>query len=107
MPPRLSAQQMFIVGLALTAAGVVAQIFGAELANSLIGPQGLLAGVAYSVAGLVAQVLLTLGLVLLAVSPLARLIENPPKRPDDRTVLLRETLDRRARLKRADGRERR
>ena len=99
MPPKMTAKQMFIVGLILSAIGIIARLFGLEIANSLIGPD-LLAGTAFTIAGILAEVLLTLGLVLVAVSPLARLVEQPPKRPDDTTVLIRDALDRRSNRKR-------
>lgn len=73
MPPKLTSKQMFLVGLVLSAIGIVARVFGSEIA------------------------LLTLGLVLVAVSPLARLVEQPRKRPDDTTLLIRDTLARRSR----------
>ncbi|TAJ47280.1 MAG: hypothetical protein EPO52_12320 [Herbiconiux sp.] len=95
MPPKLTSKHMFWIGLALSVIGVSARLFGLQIANSLIGPE-LLAGTAFTIAEILAEVLLTLGLVLVAVSPLARLVEHPPKRPDDTTLLIRDTLDRRA-----------
>lgn len=99
MPPMLTAKQMFVIGLVLTAVGIVARVFALEIANALIGPE-LVAGIAFTIAGLLGEVLLTLGLVLVAVSPLARLVEQPRKRPDATTVLFRETLEARTRRKR-------
>lgn len=99
MPPKLTSKQMFIAGLIFSVVGIVARLFGLEIANSLVGPD-LLAGTAFTIASILAEVLLTLGLVLVAVSPLARLVEQPPKRPDDTTLLIRDTLDRRSRRKR-------
>ena len=95
MPPKLSARQMFVIGLVLAGLGVAARLVSTEVANAMVGPEGVNAYLALGIADLLAQILLTLGLVLLAVSPLARLIEQPPKRVDEHTVLIRETLDRR------------
>lgn len=104
MPPKLTSKQMFVIGLVLSAVGVLARLFGAQIANSLVGPD-LIAGTAFTIASLLGEVLLTLGLVLVAVSPLARLVEHPPKRPDDTTMLIRDTLTRRAtRTRGRDGR---
>ena len=93
--PKLSSLQMFVAGLVLAGLGTVATLFGTEVANGMIGPEGAPPFFALRAADLLAQILLTLGLVLVAVSPLARMMERPPKRPDEHTVLLRETLDRR------------
>lgn len=95
MPPGLSSRQMFVAGLVLTGLGIIATLFGTEVANALIGPDGMPAVFAMMAANLLAQILLTLGLVLLAVSPLARMMERPLPRPDEHPVLFRETLDRR------------
>ncbi|MCD2441145.1 hypothetical protein LQ757_02535 [Agromyces sp. SYSU K20354] len=97
MAPKLSSLQMFVAGLVLACLGVVASLFATELANGMIGPDGMPPFIALRAADLLAQILLTLGLVLVAVSPLARMLERPIKRPDEHTVLLRETLDRRRR----------
>jgi hypothetical protein len=90
---------MFLIGLVLSAIGIVVRLFGLEIANGLIGSD-LLAGTAFTIAGLLGEVLLTLGLVLVAVSPLARLVEQPPKRRDDTTLLIRDSLARRGTRKR-------
>ena len=86
---------MFVIGLVLAGLGAAATLVSTEVANAMIGPEGVNAYLALGIADLLAQILLTLGLVLIAVSPLARLIEQPPKRMDEHTVLIRETLDRR------------
>ena len=86
---------MFVSGLVLAGLGMVATLFGTEVANAMIGPDGVPAAYAFMAANLLAEVLLTLGLVLVAVSPLARMMERPPKRPDEHTVLIRGALDRR------------
>jgi len=95
MPPRLGARQMFVTGLALTLVGVALRLFGTELGNLVTSPEGLPPFFALAVVDLLGQITLTLGLVLIGVSPIARLLEEPRKRPDARTVLLRETLDKR------------
>ncbi len=95
MAPKLSSLQMFVAGLVLAGLGIVATLFDTEVANGMIGPDGVPSVFALRAADLLAQIPLTLGLVLVAVSPLARMMERPPKRPDVHTVLLRETLDRR------------
>lgn len=95
MPPKLSARQMFVIGLVLAGLGVAATLVSTEVANAMMRPGGVDPYLALGIADLLSQILLTLGLVLLAVSPLARLLEQPPKRVDEHTVLIRETLDRR------------
>jgi hypothetical protein len=94
---------MFVGGLLVTALGVLALTFSTPLVYALIGNDATaLLAVSGIVAGL-SQAILTLGVVLVGVSPLARMLERPLKRPDERTVLIRESLDRRARARRRPG----
>jgi hypothetical protein len=91
---------MFLGGLMLVAVGVLAMTFSSAIVYALIGNDAFALATASGVTGALSQAVLTLGVVLVGVSPLARMLEQPRKRPDERTVLLRETLDRRARAKR-------
>jgi len=99
VPPALTSKQMFLTGLVLTALGIVLSIFGVTVMTVLIQSTDAAAGTAAVIVSVLAQIVLTLGVVLLAVSPLARMIEAPPKRPEAHTVLLREGLDKRTRRK--------
>ena len=85
MAPNLSSLQMFVAGLVLAGLGIVATLFGTDFANGMIGPDGVPSFFALRAADLLAQILLTLGPVLVAVSPLARMMERSPKRPDEHT----------------------
>ena len=100
MPPLLTSRQMFVTGIVLTVVGLLATVFGTTVAFAITGPGQVALGVASGTATALAQIFLTLGLVLLAVSPLARMLEQPRKRPHEHTILLRDTLDRRARAQR-------
>ncbi|MCS5718011.1 hypothetical protein N1027_07655 [Herbiconiux sp. CPCC 205763] len=103
MPPRLSSQQMFAGGLALVGLGVLAMTFSSQIVFAVIGNDAMALSVASGISGALGQAILTLGVVLVGVSPLARMLERPLKRPDERTVLIRESLDRRARARRRPG----
>lgn len=101
MPPALSARAIFVSGLTLTVLGIVAAFVAAPIAFAIAPPYGDSYATAGTIAGLVSEITLTLGLVLLGTSPLARMVENPPKKPDTHTVLLRDTLTRRAQRRRS------
>lgn len=97
MPPALTSKQMFVTGIVSTVVGVVATLFGSTFAFSIGGSDQVALGVVLGLVGVLAQILLTLGIVLIAVSPLARMLEQPRKRPDQNTVLIHDSLKRRAR----------
>lgn len=94
---------MFVGGLIVTALGVLATAFSDSLVYALIGNDATALLAASGIVGALSQAVLTLGVVLAGVSPLARMLERPLKRPDERTVLIRESLDRRARARRRPG----
>ncbi|WP_382310022.1 hypothetical protein [Herbiconiux sp. UC225_62] len=103
MPPRLGSKQLFVGGLLVVALGVLAMTFSAQLVYAMIGNDATALGIVGGIAGALSQAILTLGVVLVGVSPIARMLERPLKRLDERTVLIRESLDRRARARRRPG----
>ncbi|MGD8195269.1 hypothetical protein ACEXQB_012340 [Herbiconiux sp. P18] len=82
MPPLLTARQLFILGVVLTAIGsalaLVTDGWLALIFESADFPHA----VAGSIAILVREIAMTLGLVLLGVSFLARRLEEIPAEPD-------------------------
>lgn len=76
MPPRMNARQFFWAGAVLTVIGIVLAIFVDQWVAQLVNPVDLAYGTAATLASLVRQVCMTLGLVLLGISPLARIIES-------------------------------
>ena len=76
MPPRLTARQMFITGIVLTAAGATLALITDGWLTLIFTSADLPFAIAGTIATLVREITMTLGLVLIGVSPVVRLLED-------------------------------
>lgn len=77
MPPRLTARQMFIVGVTLTAIGAALALVTDGWLALAFESADFPHAVAGTIASLLREIAMTLGLVLIGVSMLARTLETP------------------------------
>lgn len=76
MPPRLTPRQMFIAGIILTAAGTTLALITDGWLTLIFTSADLPFAIAGTIATLVREISMTLGLVLIGVSTLARAIHE-------------------------------
>ena len=79
MPPRLTARQMFILGVMLTAIGAALALVADGWLALAFEDADFPHAVAGTIATLVREITMTLGLVLIGVSILARTLDAPAK----------------------------
>jgi hypothetical protein len=79
MPPRLTARQMFVMGVVLTAAGATLALVTDGWLTPIFTTADLPFAIAGTIAALVREITLTLGLVLIGVSLLARAVAEPER----------------------------
>jgi hypothetical protein len=77
MPPRFTARQMFIAGVVLTAVGAALALVTDGWLALLFESADFPHAVAGTIATLLREITMTLGLVLIGVSLLARQLEEP------------------------------
>ncbi|WP_382306621.1 hypothetical protein [Herbiconiux sp. UC225_62] len=75
MPPRLTARQMFVSGVVLTAIGATLALVTDGWLALLFGSADFPHAIAGTIATLLREIAMTLGLVLVGVSLLARILE--------------------------------
>ncbi|WP_291037775.1 hypothetical protein [Herbiconiux sp.] len=76
MPPRLTARQLFITGIVLTAAGATLALITDGWLTLIFTSADLPFAIAGTIATLVREITMTLGLVLIGVSTLSRVIHE-------------------------------
>lgn len=77
MPPRLTARQMFVAGVVLTAIGAALALVTDGWLALLFQSADFPHAVAGTLATLLREITMTLGLVLIGISLLARFLEEP------------------------------